>query len=352
MRLSRLLLALCAALLISTPAAAQTVRGMVVDESARPVAGMLVRLVTPTGSAAPGGALTDAQGRFTLAAPAAGRYTVRAERVGYRAASEAIELSAGQTAEVRLTAAVQAFVLPAVQVVGASPCTVRPGEGEAAYMAWDEARKALEVAAVLQEQRRVEYTVRTYGSTLILGTGRWRRQNGEPRRVTGSPFHTLSPAELASGGYVREEGDSLSFYGPDARALLSDEFRDTHCLYIDWDHSGAQTVALAFEPVRKRRAVDIRGTLLLDRRTGELREVDYQYTAQGMDDERSPAGGTVEFRKLASGAWVVSEWRIRTTRAEYSTDFTRRGSPSAAVGEIRAAGGEVTDIVLLDEPQP
>jgi hypothetical protein len=151
---------------------------------------------------------------------------------------------------------------------------------------------------------------------------------------------------------VREDGDSLSFYGPDARALLSDEFLDTHCLYVDWDRSEGQMVALAFQPVRRRRAVDIRGTLLLDRRTGELREVDYQYTAQGMDEERSPAGGTVEFRKLASGAWVVSHWRIRTTRADFRTDFSRRGDPTAAVGEIRAAGGEVTEAVLLDEAQP
>jgi hypothetical protein len=350
MPFARLIFSLTAALLAAVPAAAQTVRGVVVDDAARPVTGMLVRLVTPTGTAH-GGALTDAQGRFTLTAPAPGRYTVRAERVGYATAVAPVDLAAGQVAEVRLATAVKAFVLPAVEVVAAGRCKVRPEDGDAAYAAWDEARKALEVAAVLQEQRRVEYTVRTFGSSLVLGTGRMRRQQGEPQRVTGSPFHTLSPAELASGGYVREEGDSLSFYGPDAAVLLSDEFLDTHCLYIDFDQSQGRMVALAFEPVRRRRVVDIRGTLLLDQATGELREVDYQYTMQGMEQERSEAGGTVEFRTLPSGAWVVSEWRIRTTRADIRTDFSRRGDPTAAVGEIRAAGGQVTDVVLLDEAQ-
>ncbi|HST60227.1 MAG TPA: carboxypeptidase-like regulatory domain-containing protein [Longimicrobium sp.] len=351
MRFARLLFSLAAALLLAIPAAAQTVRGVVVDEAQRPVSGMLVRLVTP-GGAASGGALTDAQGRFTLTAPAPGAYTVRAERVGYSTAVAPVDVAAGQMAEVRLTTAVKAFVLPAVEVTAAGRCKVRPEDGDAAYTAWDEARKALEVAAVLQEQRRVEYTVRTFGSSMVLGTGRMRREESEPRRVTGNPFHTLAPAELASGGYVREEGDSLLYYGPDASVLLSDEFLDTHCLYIDFDQSQGRMVALAFEPVRRRRVVDIRGTLLLDKATGELREVDYQYTMQGMEQERSRAGGTVEFRKMPSGAWVVSEWRIRTTRANFRTDYSRRGDPTAAVGEIRAAGGEVTDVVLLDQAQP
>lgn len=350
MRFPRLLLALCAALLIAAPAAAQTVRGVVVDESARPVAGMLVRLVTPTGGVAPGGALTDAQGRFTLAAPAPGRYTVRAERVGYRAGTEGIELTEGQTAEVRLTAAVQAFVLPSVEVA-ATRCRVRPAEDDAANALWEEASKALATAALLQDQRRVEYTVRTFGSTFALGTGRMRREYGEPRRVTGSPFHTLSPAELASGGYVREDGDSLSFYGPDAHALLSDEFLDTHCLYVDPERSQGNLVALAFEPVRQRRLVDIRGTLLMDRRTGELREVDYEYTGLQLDGQRVPAGGSVEFRRLSSGAWIVTRWGIRTTRLVPSSGPPSSNRQALTVGEIRQAGGEVTDVVLLDQPQ-
>ena len=345
MRLVHLPHALVLTLLFASPSAAQTVRGVVEDDAARPVAGMLVSLAPAEGGAAAAGALTDAQGRFSLAAPVPGRYTVRAERVGYRAASAVVEVAVGQTTEVRLVTGVQAFVLPPLEVT-ATRCTVRPGEDDAAYALWDEARKALATAALLQDQRRVEYTVRTYGSVIVMSTGRMRRQNGEPRRVTGSPFHTLSPVELAEGGYVREEGDSLSFYGPDAHALLSDAFLDTHCLYADPDRSDRQSVALAFEPVR-REAVDIRGTLRLDRRTGDLRDVEYEYTGLRVEGQRVPAGGAVEFRRLPSGAWIVSRWRIRSTRVARGTEWSRRGEQVAAVAEIREAGGEVTDVTLL-----
>lgn len=353
-RIALPLLAIITSLLLAVPAAAQTVRGVVVDEATRPVTGMLVRLVTPTGRAAAGGALTDAQGRFTLAAPAPGRYTVRAERVGYRAAAIAVDLDVGQAAEVRLETAVQAFVLPPLEV-SAMRCTVRPAADDPAYALWEEARKALETAAMLQDARRVEYTVQTYGRVLVMHTGRMRRESGEPRRVTGNPFHTLTPAELVEGGYAREDRDSLSLYGPDARALLSDEFLDTHCLYADPARSDRRTVVLAFEPVRHRRPadirgsrpVDIRGTLRLDRHTGELREVDYEYTGLVAEGQRVPAGGTVEFQRLPSGAWFVSRWSIRSTRVASGTDWSRGGRQTAAIAEIREAGGEVTDAVLL-----
>lgn len=347
MRPIRLLLALFPALLLATPAAAQTVRGVVVDEAERPVVGMLVKLVTPTGRAAGRGALTDAQGRFTLTAPAPGRYTVRAERVGYRAASSAVDLEGGRTAEVRLVTAVRAFVLPALEV-SAQRCSVRPAEEDPANTLWEEARKALETAALLQDERRVEYTVRTFGSVLVMRTGRTRRRVSEPRRVTGRPFHTLSPAELAEGGWVREEGDSLSFYGPDAHALLSDEFLDTHCLYVDPERSDARTVALAFQPVRQRRVVDIQGALLLDRRTGELQQVEYEYTGLNLGQgQRMPARGLVGFQGLPSGVWFVSSWHISTTAVARGTDWSHGGREVAAVTEIRQAGGEVADVELL-----
>jgi hypothetical protein len=311
---------------------------------------MLVRLLTPSGRAG-SGALTDAQGQFTLTAPAPGRYTIRGERVGYRAATVVIDLAAGETADVRLQAAVQAFVLPTLEV-SAGRCTVRPGEGEAAYTLWEEARKALETTALLHEQRQVEYTVRTFGVELVPRSGRMRRRNAEPQRVVGNPFHTLSPAELAAGGYMREEGDSISLYGPDASALLSDEFLDTHCLYVDPERFDRQTLALAFEPVRQRSAADIRGTLHLDRRTGELREVDYEYTGLEAGGQRLLAGGTVEFRRTPTGAFVVSQWRIRSSRVVRTTDWSRRGEQTPVVEDLREAGGEVVHVVLQEQRNP
>ena len=344
--------AVCAALLATGPLGAQTVRGVLVDDAARPVPSAIVVLVYP-GGATNAGAMTDAQGRFTLVAAVPGRYTVRAERTGYRTAEVVVDLGAGETVEVRLATAVQVFVLPTVDVVGESRCTVRPGRGLAAYTLWDEARKALRSAAFLQESERLEYVVRTYRSEIVMRTGRSNRQYDEPRRVAGRPFVTLAPAQLAAQGYVRTEGDSVGFYGPDAQALLSDEFLDTHCLYMDPEAADAQTVGLAFEPVeRRRRIVDIRGVLRIDRRTGGLRAVEYEYVAPLGSAWPSPGGGTVEFERLENGAWLVSRWRIRTTNVARGTDWRRSGRETQIITDYREAGGEVDEVELVPEPEP
>lgn len=344
--------AVCAALLAAGPLGAQTVRGVLVDDAARPVPSAIVVLVYP-GGAANEGAMTDAQGRFTLVAAVPGRYTVRAERTGYRTAEVVVELGAGQTVDVRLVTAVQVFVLPTVDVVGESRCTLRPGRGLAAYTLWDEARKALRSAAFLQETERLEYTVRTYRSEIVMRTGRPDRQYDEPRRVTGRPFVTLTPAQLAAEGYVRTESDSMAFYGPDAHALLSDEFLDTHCLFVDAEAADARTVALAFEPVeRRRRIVDIRGVLRIDRRTGDLRAVEYEYINPRSAGGRSPGGGTVEFERLVNGAWMVSRWRIRTTNVAHGTDWRRSGRETQIITDFREAGGEVAEVELVPEAEP
>ena len=345
---SRLLrhLAVCLALLAG-PLGAQTVRGVLVDDAARPVPGALVALLYPGGQVSVG-TMTDARGRFTLIGGVPARYTVRAERTGYRTAEVVVELAAGQTVDVRLTTAVQAFVLPTVEAIAESRCTVRPGQGMAAYTLWEEASKALRSAAYLQDAQRLQYTVRTYRKDIVMQSGRVRRHFDDPRRVTGRPFNTLSPAELASGGYMRSEGDSIGFYGPDAHVLLSDEFLDTHCLYVD-PQADRDMVGLAFEPIRRQGIVDIRGVLRFSRRTGELRAVDYEYTDLGGGVRQATAVGSVDFQRLANGAWVVTRWHIQTTNIARGTDMQRRGQETHVVTDIREAGGQVTEIELLQD---
>src|SRR4051812_19227115 len=103
MRRSTLLLA--SLLLAALPAglAAQGVTGTVVDgRSGAPVPGALVTLVSDDGRVQ-ARVLADRAGTFALRAPAAGRYTLRAERVGYATASSPpLELGAGQVVTYRL----------------------------------------------------------------------------------------------------------------------------------------------------------------------------------------------------------------------------------------------------------
>jgi hypothetical protein len=349
------LLALFLALFAATPLTAQTIHGVLVDSAGRPVDGTVVGLYPAGSGRAAAGGLTDREGRFSLSAPVPGRYLVRAERVGYRPALAEVELAAGEAEEVRLTTAVRAFVLEPIEVTADSRCVVRPGTGMRAYELWEQAAVALRATALVQDQEVVEYTVRTH--TLVLAHGRARRRRDPPRRVRGQPFETLSPADVARQGFLRVDGDSVSFYGPDANVLLSDEFQDTHCLYVEAEMyvqaegGRRREVGVAFEPVADRGTVDIRGTLWLDARTGELRTVEYEYTGLPDGARDSPSGGSVDFRRLPSGAWIVSRWNIRTARVSQVPRLAGASSDGVRI-DVREAGGEVSNITVLAKDPP
>ncbi len=96
--------------------------------------------------------------------------------------------------------------------------------------------------------------------------------------------------------------------------------------------------------------MDIRGTLWLDARTGELRNVEYEYTGLPDGSRRSPSGGRVEFRRLPSGAWIVSRWYIRTSRILRGQRADRQRQE--IIADIREAGGEVSDITVVPQEHP
>jgi hypothetical protein len=110
------------------------------------------------------GALTDAAGNFQLPAPKAGRYTLKAERIGYATTlSSALELAVGETRVVPLTAATGAVVLQGIQVQAAGRrCAVRPQVGMQTATLWEEARKALNATAWAQSQNFFTFELANY----------------------------------------------------------------------------------------------------------------------------------------------------------------------------------------------
>lgn len=110
-----LLLALLAAASAS-PAGAQapaagTVRGIVISAEGAPLAGARVTL---RGGARQG--VTDDRGAFVLAEVPAGRWTLRAERLGHLAAERAVEVRSGEEAAVALSLAEGAVALEGLEV--------------------------------------------------------------------------------------------------------------------------------------------------------------------------------------------------------------------------------------------
>jgi hypothetical protein len=110
-----------AAPLLGLPAAlaAQVVRGVVVDEgSGRAMPGIVVVLLDTTGKRL-AGVLADDNGRYAIRITVPGRYALRAERIGYRAAAPTpVTLGIGETVELRLVTRPIPVVLNEVKVTG------------------------------------------------------------------------------------------------------------------------------------------------------------------------------------------------------------------------------------------
>lgn len=329
---------------------AQAVRGTLVEEgSERPVPGTLVVLLDAAGKQV-GGALSGPDGAFLLRAPGPGRYGLRAERIGVRgAASRGVELAAGQTLDVRLAApAAAAFALEGLVVRRERKrCRALPQAGEQAAAVWAEVRKALGVAAWTERQRSFSFRLAQHERELDPASLAVRRE--ATRYLSGvaaNPYRTLPPEELAERGYVQTRGDTTVYFAPDAGVLLSDEFLDSHCFWLQpGGRAEPGLVGLAFEPTRAAAEKGIRGVLWVDRRTGELRHLDFRYPAPDLYGPTEQLGGRVEFEPLPGGAWVVRRWHIRMPRvAQLTTRLRGMSAVHNRVQSIREEGGEVLEV--------
>jgi Carboxypeptidase regulatory-like domain/TonB-dependent Receptor Plug Domain len=117
-RFSRTLLALSTLLLAAAPAAAQMLRGTVVDQhSKKAVEGVHVIVAATTGTTV-GDTVTGADGEFALRLPVVGVYIVRASKPGYSTAvTQAIDVQAGLDASVQVRLQTSAVPLDTVTVV-------------------------------------------------------------------------------------------------------------------------------------------------------------------------------------------------------------------------------------------
>ena len=302
-------------LLLTAPdLSAQAVRGRLLDAlSAEPVAGALIVLVDGEGTEV-ASTVTSARGTYVLRAPGAGRFRLRAERIGFQnSLSREVTLLASQTVTEELAASSTAIVLPVLSVESETECRVRPEEGEATYVLWEEARKALEVTDQTAAAYRFDAViyqrhVNLWGEALEQGDVEFVSFAGR------HPWRSVSIEDLEEHGYAREAEEGTYFYGPDAAVLLSDPFLDTHCFRYRLGDEGV--VGLAFEPVHHSTdRADVEGVLWIDSETSRLRTLDFRYT--GIEPPRHLGTGPgpygqVVFDQLPGGGWIVRDWWIRT----------------------------------------
>ena len=186
-RLTPAILAMFAFLGAFTPVGAQTVRGVVIDDSTKlPIASVVVTLVDDAGTEMLS-VRSDSFGDFTIHAGRPGSYRVRAVRIGYRPlTSERVSVGLGQLVALRLSMTTIAQQLVPVRVVerrrlsmtelmSTTGFDLRQSKGIGTFLTADELAAFGEetIAGLLDRNYRHIVYVRdsTDGSTLIMRRG-------------------------------------------------------------------------------------------------------------------------------------------------------------------------------------
>lgn len=345
------------AMLLATSLAAQAVRGVVVlsDGNTR-AAGVIV--VAAGDSGQPARALTNTRGEFTIALPHAGTFQLKALRIGFRPTDgPKITVANSETVRAQIQLTDVAVSLIAVRVQGDDVCRTRPDSGALVTRAWEEARKAIMSAGLSATDAPLVAEWIEYNRTLEA-TGRVVRalRVRTTHSATTHAFKSLPADALVEKGYVIVEGDDISYHAPDGDVLVSDSFAGSHCFQVVLPPGrGADSlIGVAFRPARDQRDIrDIEGTFWLDRRSAELKWMDFKYTNMPSAAEKASPGGRVEFLRLGGGGWLIGNWNIRMPEfgralASASASAGRmtvvRAPNTTVLRTIQVTGGQVTKV--------
>jgi hypothetical protein len=326
--------------LLPTIVFGQAIRGIVVDQTDSPVAGVVMQLLDSASNVA-GRALSNERGEFRLATARAGTYRVRTTRIGYRPTmSGAVVLPAGGEVAQRLVLTGIRFLLDTMRVVSQNVCRAFTDSGAATYAVWDQIRTALTSVQLTGNGRNIAATTVAYERTLDSDGRRVRQQSSTVHSdYVKQPWLTISPDSLHRVGFVVTDRDnSTIYYAPGLDALLSNIFIEDHCFRLTSDK---RRVGIVFEPTPDRRRIaELRGTLWLDRASSELRSMEFRY-ANVSPEQEGEAGGSMEFARMTNGAWAISRWNIRMPVIEQRVRSQAFGGSGAHVAEIHVSGGEL-----------
>ena len=327
---------------------AQAVRGTAVDEDSVPVSGVIVLLIDGAGRVT-SRALTNDAGEFRVAGDAPGAYRLRTLRIGFRPiVSAPVMLASGEEVSRRIVLTGVPFSLDTVRVVGRSMCQLTPNSDTLTYGIWEQVRAALSAAQVTSRTRGFMATLVTYDRSTDPAGKRVRRESATIKSgFTTRPWYSLPADSLRSVGYVVNDRTGVrTYYAPDLDVLLSDVFLDDHCFQLRESGDPAR-IGIAFEPAGERNAVaEIKGTVWLDRRSAELRAMDFEYVHYTRERDEGRAGGEMEFARMRNNAWAISRWNIRmpavTQRFQENSGVPGMPStPQYRVTEVKVTGGEL-----------
>lgn len=306
--------ALALSTLLPGGAAAQSLRGRVVDESTgRPVSGALVTLMAADGSTISRG-LADNFGSFVL--KGVGRQ-LRIELIGYSSESRDLPSELGDSV---LTFNIRPAPISLPEIEGSTKRCEKTGElNPETYAIWQEARKALTITAWTAQSAVIKFQI----EQRKIGQRTPRRDNVDITQssstVSGTPFSAAQNAEdFSKKGFIQSRDGTYVYYAPDAETILSEEFQRTHCFRVVRDGRKPELLGLGFEPSDGAPIYDVKGILWLDRRTLSLTHLDYSYRKLPTVGRLDQAIGRLTFLRLPNGTWIVSEWFVQIPMVQFN----------------------------------
>ena len=303
---------------LAAPASAQLVKGFVRISGETPTAAndASVVLVDTVGFIV-SGMRTRVDGSFTLRAPAAGKYRVRARQVGFSADSTGtLVLDRDRTVDVDLKLSPFAVTLGQVDITSARRCTLAPGAGATVLQLWEDVQSALTGALITGlEPHASDALLTRFSRQIDPSSGHVVREVSWQSLSTSSEPYSAIPADsLAAHGFVVRDGQDAIYYAPDARTLTSDAFARNHCFRPAVDAKHAGLLGLAFEPVGGSAQSQVSGVLWLDSVSKQLRYLEFRYrepNAGALADASTDATGRIDYERLPSGTWIVRRWLLR-----------------------------------------
>ena len=303
---------------------AQLTVGIVVEEgTGAPVQGAMVILFDSTRTQV-ASTFSNAAGRFLVRAEHPGFHYIRVERIGYADwTTDLFEPQPGEPLTIRMP--VQAVRLKRLDVSAGRRCEVRPEEGKATARVWEEVRKALAAEALTRAASLYRYTLVRYQRKLDRRGRKTNEQTAAVLEDMPAAFRSFPIEDLVTRGFVQTTDDSTVYYAPDAEALLSDAFLDTHCFGLREGEEGEEEmIGLVFRPLEGREVPELGGVLWLNAETSELERLEFEYLNLMRSREVGEPGGEVSFTRLPDGAWIVRDWRIRMPQLKGSRLGLRR----------------------------
>jgi len=319
----------------------------------KPIVGANVSLVDDHGMSLFGN-FSDQGGHSVLRAPSAGRYVVRADKVGYDSWTSVILYVTAAPIHVRI--GMSPLRNPSTLIARSETvCQLLTPPGTPAGDLWVEIRKALTASALTDAQGLVPLDVDLYERALDRNLGVVSERKEQRSRIARRPATGISWDQLDSARRGAVAGGEV-YRAPEAATLVSDQFVKSHC-YAAIRGYGAETglTGLEFRPAKVGSQPELTGVLWLDPKANALRSLNFDYVNLPIPLRIARTTGRVEFQQLPAGQWIVPRWYIRMPRvaqmasADSLLGYQEVGGASRPAGTAAPASDANAVVPAIDQ---